>query len=52
MTYATFVRRAEKRMLGLRDQLRDAPFLRAHGVDADEFLKVHQPRQSSFDLRT
>jgi hypothetical protein len=51
MTYETFIRRAEKRMLGLRDKLRNAPFLRAHGVDADEFLKVDQPRQASFELR-
>jgi hypothetical protein len=47
MTYTTFVRRAEKRMLGLQDKLRDAPFLREHGVDADEFLRPQQPRQSS-----
>jgi hypothetical protein len=51
MTYETFVRRAEKRMLGLRDKLRNAPFLRAHGVDADEFMKVDQPRQASFELQ-
>jgi hypothetical protein len=51
MTYETFVRRAEKRMLGLRDKLRNAPFLRAHGVDAEEFLRVDQPRQASLDLR-
>jgi hypothetical protein len=50
MTYTTFVRRAEKRMLGLRDKLRDAPFLREHGMDANEFLRVPQPRQTSFDL--
>jgi hypothetical protein len=50
MTYSTFVRRAEKRMLGLRDKLRDAPFLREHGVDADEFLSAPHPRQQSFDL--
>lgn len=38
MTYDTFIRRAQKRMLGLRDKLRDAPFLREQGVDADAFL--------------
>lgn len=38
MTYDTFIRRAQKRMLGLRDKLRSAPFLREHGVDADAFL--------------
>ena len=48
MTYTTFVRRAEKRMLGLRDKLRDAPFLREHGVDAEAFLKVQRPGQAAF----
>jgi hypothetical protein len=51
MTYSIFVRRAEKRMLGLRDKLRDAPFLRELGMDADEFLSTPQRRQRSlFDL--
>jgi hypothetical protein len=39
MTYDTFVRRAEKRMLGLRDKLQDAPFLKEHGIDGQEYLK-------------
>ncbi|XNY09580.1 ATP-binding protein (plasmid) [Sinorhizobium meliloti] len=34
MSYNTFVRRAEKRMLGLRDKLRNAPFLKEHDIDA------------------
>ncbi len=48
MTYTTFVRRAEKRMLGLREKLRNAPFLREHGIDVDEFLM--QPSQACLDL--
>jgi hypothetical protein len=49
MTYSTFVRRAEKRMLGLRDKLRNAPFLQEHGVDADEFL-AQSAAPTLFDL--
>jgi hypothetical protein len=49
MTYNTFVRRAEKRMLGLYEKLRDAPFLREHGLDANEFLTP--PGQTYLDLR-
>jgi hypothetical protein len=45
MTYSTFVRRAEKRMLGLREKLRDAPFLKEHGIDTDSFMQPQQPRQ-------
>jgi hypothetical protein len=50
MTYETFVRRAEKRMLGLREKLRTAPFLREHGVDADAFL-MESAQSTLFDLR-
>jgi hypothetical protein len=50
MTYTTFIRRAEKRMLGLRDKLRDAPFLQDLGVDAKAFLEPTRPKQGSFDL--
>lgn len=51
MTYATFVKRAEKRMLGLRDKLTGAPFLQTQGLDADAFLTPQHPRQIglSFD---
>ncbi|WP_459568357.1 ATP-binding protein [Bradyrhizobium diazoefficiens] len=49
MTYDTFIRRAQKRMLGLRDKLRSAPFLREHGVDADAFL--NPPGQVAFEFR-
>jgi hypothetical protein len=47
MTYNTFIRRAEKRMLGLRNKLRDAPFLRDLGVDPDAFLAGEKPAQAS-----
>jgi hypothetical protein len=35
MSYDVFIRRAEKRMLGLRDKLKDAPFLQSHGLNAE-----------------
>ncbi|MBO9102054.1 MULTISPECIES: ATP-binding protein [unclassified Rhizobium] len=38
ITYNTFIRRAEKRMLGLREKLKEAPFLKDHGVDGDAFV--------------
>ena len=43
MTYNVFIRRAQARMLGLRDKLADAPFLR-------EFLEVPAPEQGSLDV--
>lgn len=43
MTYDIFVRRAERRMLGLRSKLKEAPFLKEHGLDSDAFLEVPQP---------
>lgn len=48
MTYNTFIRRAEKRMLGLREKLKDAPFLKDHGVDGDAF--VTPPQEPQQDL--
>lgn len=45
MTYSTFVKRAEKRMLGLRDKLRDAPFLKEQGIDPETYMQAQQPRQ-------
>jgi hypothetical protein len=39
MAYNTFVRRAEKRMLGLRKKLTDAPFLKEHGIDGKAFVE-------------
>ena len=49
MTYETFVRRAEKRMLGLRKKLTEAPFLKAHGLDGKAFVEAPVPTE--FDLR-
>lgn len=48
MTYNTFIRRAEKRMLGLREKLKEAPFLKEHGLDGDAF--VTPPPDSQPDL--
>lgn len=50
MTYATFVKRAEKRMLGLREKLKDAPFLHTHGLDPDAYLTSQYPRQIGLSL--
>nr|WP_205920648.1 ATP-binding protein [Rhizobium leguminosarum] len=44
MTYNTFVRRAEKRMLGLRDKLKDAPFLLQHDVDGSYLEPPQDPQ--------
>lgn len=46
MTYSTFVKRAEKRLLGLRDKLRDAPFLKDQGIDPDTYMQPQRPRQA------
>jgi len=48
MTYDTFVRRAEKRMLGLRDKLKDVPFLKERGLDSEAFLQA--PQADTADL--
>lgn len=50
MTYNTFVRRAEKRMLGLRNQLRDAPFLAEVGINTVDFLEPKRPLQATLDF--
>lgn len=39
MAYNVFIKRAEARMLGLRDKLRDAPFLKEQGVDGEAFVE-------------
>jgi hypothetical protein len=39
MSYETFIKRAEARMFGLRDKLKDAPFLKESGVDPDAFIE-------------
>lgn len=43
MTYGVFIRRAERRMLGLRDKLKTAPFLRQYGLDAEGYVNAPQP---------
>ena len=50
MTYSTFVKRAEKRLLGLRDKLRDAPFLKEHGIDPEAYMQPQLPRQGDLGL--
>ena len=49
MSYNTFIRRAEKRMLGLRDKLTEAPFLKSKG-DIGEFLKSSRLYQSDLSF--
>jgi DNA-directed RNA polymerase subunit F len=50
MTYSTFIKRAEKRLLGLREKLRDAPFLKEQGIDPEIYMQSQQPRQSELSL--
>ena len=50
MAFDAFIRRAEKRMLGLREKLRDAPFLKDLGIDPDSFLTPPLPTQTTLDL--
>lgn len=50
LPYDVFIRRAEKRMLGLRDKLRDAPFLRENGLDSVEFLAPQPAAQEELEL--
>jgi hypothetical protein len=38
MSYDVFIRRAEKRMLGLRDKLKEAPFLQRQGFNTADFV--------------
>lgn len=45
MAYSTFIKRAEKRMLGLRDKLRDAPFLTEQGIDPETYMQPQEPHQ-------
>ncbi|GFZ85075.1 MULTISPECIES: ATP-binding protein [Sphingobium] len=46
MTYSTFIKRAEKRMLGLRERLRDAPFLAELGIEPEAYMAPQLPRQA------
>jgi hypothetical protein len=50
MTYETFIRRAERRMLGLSEKLSGAPFLKAAGLDTDKFVAPMMPEQAELDL--
>jgi Histidine kinase-, DNA gyrase B-, and HSP90-like ATPase len=50
MTYDIFIRRAERRMLGLREKLKSAPFLQQHGLNAEDYITP--PRPSRPDLFT
>ena len=43
LTYDTFVRRAQKRMLGLREKLKEAPFLKEIGLDGAAFVEPPEP---------
>ncbi|RDE07632.1 ATP-binding protein [Pelagibacterium lacus] len=50
MTYDVFIRRAEKRLLGLRQKLRDAPFLSEAGFDPIAFTEPAMPVQGQLRL--
>lgn len=47
LLYSQFVRRAEARMLGLREKLVSAPFLKEHDIDGEAFVTPREPRQKS-----
>ncbi|MET4173883.1 hypothetical protein ABIB99_004983 [Bradyrhizobium sp. LA6.1] len=47
MSYETFVRRAERRMLGLRSKLRNAPFMQGQDLDGQS---EQMPLQTMIDL--
>ena len=38
MTYNVFIKRASARLMGLRDKLKDAPFLKEQGIDGNKFI--------------
>lgn len=48
LSYETFIRRASARMLGLRDKLKDAPFLKESGIDTDAYM-VPKGQSSLFE---
>ncbi|MGO8506573.1 hypothetical protein AB9F35_35010, partial [Rhizobium leguminosarum] len=50
MTYSNFLKRAEKRMLGLRNKLRDAPFLKEQVIDPETYMQPQQPQQGDLGL--
>lgn len=51
MTYNVFIKRAGARMLGLREKLKGAAFLKEQGVDGDAFITPPPARQGSLDLK-
>jgi hypothetical protein len=46
LLYETFLLRAERRMLNLYERLKEAPFLKEHGIDTTAYLKpLEKPAQ-------
>lgn len=50
MTCAIFIKRAEKRLLELRETLRDVPLLKEEGIDPDTWMCAQQPHQGDLGL--
>jgi hypothetical protein len=47
ISYDAFIRRAERRMMNLRNKLRDAPFLKEKGLDVPAYIEHAAPEQPS-----
>jgi hypothetical protein len=45
IAYPTFIRRGERRMMNLRDKLKDAPFLQDKGLDVTAYVEAPQATQ-------
>jgi hypothetical protein len=52
MTYNVFIKRASSRMLGLREKLKDAPFLKEQGIDGERFIEPLTSRQINMNFST
>ncbi|QCI64583.1 ATP-binding protein [Phreatobacter stygius] len=52
VSYSVFIKRAAARMLGLREKIKDTPFLREQGIDTAEFLESNEIFQEEFKLMT
>lgn len=50
LAYDVFIKRAEARLLGLRDKLRDAPFLKEQGIDGEAFVTPTPAKQGSLSF--
>ncbi|MGN8094735.1 ATP-binding protein [Methylobacterium sp. 22177] len=50
MAYNVFISRASARMLGLRQKLKDAPFMVDAGIDPESFIKTAAPLQTVMAL--